>query len=149
MPRIMITLVLQWRSRARGAPAAGSGYGAHLSQTSSKPWCYALYDSAWLKDTCTVEDSAVGGPLTWHAAVTCCLLCRCWQVWRSTTQLGCGVASFGGRPLYVCNYLPAGNVQGRFKENVPPPGSSWAPPWCRAGSLWECPTHCWAICTSF
>lgn len=45
------------------------------------------------------------------------------QVWKSTTQLGCGMASCGGRPLYVCLYSPPGNVRGRYAENVLPPTS--------------------------
>ncbi len=40
-------------------------------------------------------------------------------VWRSTTQVGCGVATCQGQDLLVCNYARAGNVVGRYVENVP------------------------------
>ncbi|KAI0772142.1 CAP domain-containing protein [Trametes elegans] len=48
-------------------------------------------------------------------------------VWRSTTQLGCGVAAcnglFPGRGVsatyHVCLYDPVGNVVGQEKENLP------------------------------
>ena len=40
-------------------------------------------------------------------------------VWRSTTQVGCGVATCGGQDLLVCNYSPAGNFGGQYVQNVP------------------------------
>lgn len=39
-------------------------------------------------------------------------------VWRGTTQLGCGTATCNGMSLWVCNYDPAGNVEGDFPANV-------------------------------
>ena len=41
------------------------------------------------------------------------------SVWKTTKQLGCGYAPCGGRPMYVCNYSPSGNIIGSFKQNVP------------------------------
>ena len=42
-------------------------------------------------------------------------------VWKGTTQLGCGVAYCGqSAELWVCNYAPAGNVQGGYARNVLP-----------------------------
>jgi DHA1 family inner membrane transport protein len=42
-------------------------------------------------------------------------------VWKSTTQVGCGIASCAdGNDLFVCNYSPAGNWDGQYIENVPP-----------------------------
>ena len=42
-------------------------------------------------------------------------------VWKGSKEIGVG-KSFGrdGRVFVVCNYLPAGNVIGRFQENVFP-----------------------------
>ncbi|KAK0465392.1 CAP domain-containing protein [Desarmillaria tabescens] len=47
------------------------------------------------------------------------------MVWKSTTELGCGYAKcsniyadYGGGVLYVCNYNPAGNVDGEYADNV-------------------------------
>jgi uncharacterized protein YkwD len=42
--------------------------------------------------------------------------------WRTTTHLGCAVASCPSFDVYVCNYDPPGNVQGAFRENVLPGG---------------------------
>ncbi|ODV90868.1 hypothetical protein CANCADRAFT_15606, partial [Tortispora caseinolytica NRRL Y-17796] len=39
-------------------------------------------------------------------------------VWKSTTKLGCGVASCSSGKIYVCEYDPAGNVLGQFAQNV-------------------------------
>lgn len=41
-------------------------------------------------------------------------------VWRGTTQVGCAMVNCGGRNLWVCRYLPAGNVTGQFPQNVMP-----------------------------
>lgn len=37
-------------------------------------------------------------------------------VWKATKRLGCGQAG----KFVVCNYYPAGNVQGQFRDNVAP-----------------------------
>ena len=39
-------------------------------------------------------------------------------VWRSTTEVGCGLASCGGSPIVTCSYTPPGNVIGAFDQNV-------------------------------
>jgi uncharacterized protein YkwD len=41
-------------------------------------------------------------------------------VWAGSRRLGCGVARCKGRHIWVCNYDPAGNVRGKFAENVRP-----------------------------
>jgi uncharacterized protein YkwD len=42
-------------------------------------------------------------------------------VWRTSREVGCGVAVCkDGAQILVCRYSPAGNVQGRYRENVPP-----------------------------
>jgi len=35
-------------------------------------------------------------------------------VWRDTKELGCGVARGGDREIWVCDYSPPGNYQGRL-----------------------------------
>ena len=40
-------------------------------------------------------------------------------IWRATTQVGCAVATCNGEDLLVCNYSPAGNLTGAYRENVP------------------------------
>jgi uncharacterized protein YkwD len=43
-------------------------------------------------------------------------------VWKSTTQVGCGHAQCNGLDVWVCEYDPAGNVDGEYRENVLAPG---------------------------
>jgi uncharacterized protein YkwD len=43
-------------------------------------------------------------------------------VWKSTTQVGCGVVTCGGMDIIVCNYAPAGNYERQYKANVLPEG---------------------------
>jgi uncharacterized protein YkwD len=39
-------------------------------------------------------------------------------VWRSTTQVGCGVAQCKGNDIWVCNYDPPGNWEGQYPQQV-------------------------------
>jgi uncharacterized protein YkwD len=41
-------------------------------------------------------------------------------VWRGTTQVGCGHSQCKGNDIWVCNYDPAGNWDGQYRENVLP-----------------------------
>lgn len=41
-------------------------------------------------------------------------------VWTTTTQVGCGMAQCKGMDIWVCNYDPPGNWEGRYKEHVLP-----------------------------
>jgi len=41
-------------------------------------------------------------------------------VWVGTQDLGCGVAQCEGEEVWVCQYDPPGNVEGRFEKNVLP-----------------------------
>ena len=41
-------------------------------------------------------------------------------VWASTTAVGIGRAVNGSSTYVVANYVPPGNVQGRFEQNVKP-----------------------------
>ncbi|MBL9020177.1 MAG: hypothetical protein JNL83_38685 [Myxococcales bacterium] len=43
-------------------------------------------------------------------------------VWRSTTQIGCGMAQCKGNDIWVCEYDPPGNWEGRYKQEVLPAG---------------------------
>merc|ERR1719233_659034 len=42
-------------------------------------------------------------------------------VWRGSTQVGAARIKAGDKSWVVANYLPAGNVVSRYKENVPQP----------------------------
>jgi hypothetical protein len=43
------------------------------------------------------------------------------MIWKNTTKIGCGISI---SPTYaligVCNYEPAGNIVGYFRQNVLP-----------------------------
>jgi uncharacterized protein YkwD len=41
-------------------------------------------------------------------------------VWRSTTEVGCGHVTCKGNDIYVCNYNPAGNWEGKYRQEVLP-----------------------------
>ena len=41
-------------------------------------------------------------------------------VWRSTSQVGCGHVTCKGNDIYVCNYDPPGNWEGRYRQEVLP-----------------------------
>jgi len=43
-------------------------------------------------------------------------------VWRSTTQVGCGMAQCKGNDIWVCEYDPPGNWEGKYKQQVLPAG---------------------------
>lgn len=42
-------------------------------------------------------------------------------VWRASRELGCGLAACPDGKMLVCRYAPAGNFEGQYTENVPPP----------------------------
>ncbi|HMG22286.1 MAG TPA: CAP domain-containing protein [Kofleriaceae bacterium] len=43
-------------------------------------------------------------------------------VWRGTTQVGCGRSQCKGMDIFVCEYSPAGNWEGQYRDNVKPRG---------------------------
>jgi uncharacterized protein YkwD len=43
-------------------------------------------------------------------------------VWRGTARVGCGRSQCNGMDIWVCEYDPAGNWQGQYRENVLPTG---------------------------
>jgi pathogenesis-related protein 1 len=54
------------------------------------------------------------GPLGHPAECSCPGGCGHYTqiVWRSSTQVGCGVATCGGQEIWTCQYAPAGNMVG-------------------------------------
>lgn len=43
-------------------------------------------------------------------------------VWKDTQAIGCATVTCRGLDIWVCNYEPAGNVEGAFAANVAPRG---------------------------
>lgn len=115
---------LSWSSRiAAGAQAysancvfehsGADGLGENLSWN-YKSWAAAI--RAWMEDEEGLYDFNNPGfsHETGHFSQV---------VWKATTELGCGASSCGGEPLYMCQYSPPANVEGKFEENVSRPVS--------------------------
>lgn len=47
-------------------------------------------------------------------------------VWEGSTELGVGLATDGYITFVVGQYLPAGNMQGQFEQNVHKEGNIWS-----------------------
>ncbi len=43
-------------------------------------------------------------------------------VWRSTSQVGCGMSQCNGNDIWVCEYDSPGNWEGQYREQVLPEG---------------------------
>ncbi|KAI9455844.1 CAP domain-containing protein, partial [Russula earlei] len=82
---------------------SGGPYGENLAAGTGSGYTIASAVQSWTDEVC--------GPSHFTQVV-----------WKSTTQVGCGVAdcsgifdpSFGLAHFHVCNYDPAGNVIGEF-----------------------------------
>lgn len=91
---------------------SGTSYGENLAEASGDPDIAAAVQ-LWASEASEYDAS---NPTYSHFTQ---------MVWKSTTELGCGYAKcsniyadYGGGVLYVCNYNPAGNVEGEFGDNV-------------------------------
>ncbi|KAK0233448.1 CAP domain-containing protein [Armillaria fumosa] len=91
---------------------SGTSYGENLAEASGDP-DIASAVQMWASEAPEYDAS---NPTYSHFTQ---------MVWKSTTELGCGYAKcsniyadYGGGVLYVCNYNPAGNVEGEFADNV-------------------------------
>ncbi|KAK0246059.1 CAP domain-containing protein [Armillaria nabsnona] len=87
---------------------SGTSYGENLAEASGDPDIAAAVQ-LWANEASEYDAS---NPTYSHFTQ---------MVWKSTTELGCGYAKcsniyadYGGGVLYVCNYNPAGNVEGEF-----------------------------------
>lgn len=86
-----------------------SGYGENLAQSSSPNVSAMIND--WYSEISAYDFASGTGNGTGHFTQV---------VWKSTTQVGCGIAQCSDGAILVCNYSPAGNLQGAYVENVPP-----------------------------
>ena len=86
-----------------------TGYGENLAQSSSPNVSAMIND--WYSEISAYDFASGTGNGTGHFTQV---------VWKSTTQVGCGIAQCSDGAILVCNYSPAGNMQGAFVENVPP-----------------------------
>jgi uncharacterized protein YkwD len=86
-----------------------SGYGENLAQASDPNVSSMIND--WYSEISAYDFASGTGNGTGHFTQV---------VWKSTTQVGCGIAQCTDGAILVCNYSPAGNMQGAYVENVPP-----------------------------
>jgi len=131
-PNMVLSDSLNSSAQAWANQIASSGNLAH-SSTSNGENLYAFYTTASSIAADTLANNAVQ---SWYSEVSKYDYTNpgfssstghfTQVVWKSTTQLGCGTAKGTKRinsTLYnafyvVCQYSPAGNVQGQFPANV-------------------------------
>jgi pathogenesis-related protein 1 len=78
----------------------------HSPSSPSSPSSMARMQQGWIaeKNSYQGKPSATGGTTTGHYAQ---------MVWRTTTAVGCGIASAGGYDVLSCRYSPPGNIIGQ------------------------------------
>lgn len=113
---------LNWSSSLAGTAQAwaercvfehsSNGLGENLAMGTSGSYPPASFVEDWYSEIGAYDFASGTGDGTGHFTQV---------VWKSTTQIGCGLAQCGGDDLLVCNYSPPGNYAGQYVENVPPP----------------------------
>lgn len=92
---------------------SASRYGENLAAATEGTLDPAAVTALWYDEIATYDFKHPGfSPATGHFTQL---------VWASTRQLGCGSVTCNGLDLWVCNYDPAGNVEGGYAANVKPP----------------------------
>ncbi|MEO6012484.1 MAG: CAP family protein [Devosia sp.] len=100
----------EWANACVFEHRTGSGLGENLAQGDGFPMSQFVND--WYNEIGQYDFNNPGfSDGTGHFTQV---------VWKSTKHVGCGVAQCSGGALLVCNYSPAGNLEGAYPENVPP-----------------------------
>jgi uncharacterized protein YkwD len=110
---------LKWSGKLAGVAQAyadkcvfehnNTGYGENLAQATDPSVTAMIND--WYSEIGMYDFASGTGDGTGHFTQV---------VWKSTTQVGCGLAQCTDGAMLVCNYSPAGNMDGGYVENVPP-----------------------------
>ena len=106
----LATTAQQW-ANACDFRHSGNGLGENLAMGTSGAYPPDAQIQSWY-DEVGQYDFASGGFSSGTGHFT-------QVIWRSTTEVGCGVATCGGEDMLVCNYSPPGNYQGEYQQNVP------------------------------
>lgn len=92
---------------------SSTGNGENLAQGTTGSYSPASFVKDWYNEIASydfAQGTSTGGEIGHFTQV----------VWKSTTQVGCALAQCSGNDLLVCQYAPAGNVDGQYLDNVPP-----------------------------
>jgi len=84
-----------------------SPYGENLASSTGRQMSPARVVEMWgneIQDYNYASNSCAPGKVCGHYTQV---------VWKSTTEVGCGVARSGNREVWVCNYNPPGNFIGQ------------------------------------
>ena len=87
--------------------------GENLAQGTSGGYSPAQFVNDWYSEISSYDfagGTSTGGDIGHFTQV----------IWKSTTKVGCGLAQCSGNDLLVCQYSPAGNLDGAYLDNVPP-----------------------------
>lgn len=106
----------QWANGCKFQHSGGSlgPYGENLAAGTGSSYGISAAIKSWTEES---KDYNPSNPTFSHFTQV---------VWKGTKQLGCAVqscdgifsSSYGKAKYYVCEYFPAGNVQGQFAQNV-------------------------------
>jgi uncharacterized protein YkwD len=99
----------QWASRCSFSHQQGSGYGENLAWGTNLQAAQAA--AMWYNEAAKYNYAKPGfSGQTGHFTQV---------VWRSSRQVGCGMAVCNRQNYWVCRYSPPGNITGQFPANVP------------------------------
>lgn len=105
----LATTAQRWADRLRDSRCAmrhsgAAGLGENLAWASGQSLSPAQVAAMWVGERRhydAARNSCAPGQVCGHYTQV---------VWRSTTHVGCGMATCGTAEVWVCNYTPPGNV---------------------------------------
>lgn len=93
---------------------SGSSYGENLAAGTTGSLTPEAVAAMWYDEIAKYKFPAGGFSMTTGHFTQ--------VVWKQTTAIGCGVVTCNGMDIWVCNYDPAGNVEGQYPAQVKPVG---------------------------
>lgn len=90
---------------------SGTDLGENLATGTTGAYSPAQFVNDWYSEIANYDFGAGTGDDTGHFTQV---------IWKSTKQVGCGLAQCSGNDILVCQYSPAGNYDGEYIDNVPP-----------------------------
>ena len=90
---------------------SGTDLGENLATGTTGAYSAAQFVNDWYSEIANYDFASGTGNDTGHFTQV---------IWKSTKQVGCGLAQCSGNDILVCQYSPAGNFDGEYVANVPP-----------------------------